>query len=86
MNTLEFKEEFFKSLNIIKNKNILASVHRKIEQLKDHVPIGKKLIHSPYWSIRVEKFRIIYRFKGSMVTIIRLLPRKYDYRELDLLE
>lgn len=86
MNKIEFKEEFFKSIKIVKDNRILKSIHKKINQLKEHVPLGKKLVNSPYWSIRVEKYRIIYRFKDDLVTIIRLLPRKYEYRELGALE
>ncbi|MFH1592033.1 MAG: type II toxin-antitoxin system RelE/ParE family toxin [Candidatus Woesearchaeota archaeon] len=86
MNKIEIKEDFFKSLKIVKDKSILRSILDKIQQLKNRVPIGKKLVDSPYWSIRVDKFRIIYRFKGEVVTIIRLLPRKFDYRELGALE
>lgn len=86
MNILEYKEEFFKSLKVIKDKSVLKSIKSKIDQLKKQVPIGKKLVNSPYWSIRVNRFRIIYRFKGKIVTIIRILPRKRGYRELGKLE
>ena len=63
MNRLEFKEEFFKSLKIVKDKKILKSINNKIQKLKDRVPIGKKLVNSPYWSIHINKYRVIYRFK-----------------------
>ncbi|MBS3155920.1 type II toxin-antitoxin system RelE/ParE family toxin [Candidatus Woesearchaeota archaeon] len=86
MNTIEIKEDFFKSLKIVKDNSTLKTIHQKIEQLKDRCPVGKKLVNSPYWSIRIDRYRIIYRFKGDKVTIIRLLPRKYSYRELGTLE
>ena len=86
MNTIEIKEDFFKSLKIVKNSSTLKTINQKIEQLKERCPLGKKLVSSPYWSIRVDRYRIIYRFRGDNVTIIRLLPRKHSYRELGTLE
>lgn len=86
MNKIEIKEDFFKSLKVVKNKLVLKAIYTKIEQLKHRIPIGKKLINSPYWSIHIGKYRVIYRFGGGVVTIVRLLPRKHDYKELGKLE
>jgi mRNA-degrading endonuclease RelE of RelBE toxin-antitoxin system len=83
MYNLTFRESFFKSLKSVKDKRILGDISRKIEQLKYRAPLGKKLIGNPFWSIRVERYRIIYAINGQDIEIIVLLQRKFDYRELD---
>ncbi|MFW6014526.1 MAG: type II toxin-antitoxin system RelE family toxin [Candidatus Nanoarchaeia archaeon] len=36
----------------------------------------------PAWSLRVNKYRVIYYLKDDGVEIITILSRKKDYREL----
>jgi len=82
MFTLIFTEQFDKSFSKIRNKIIQKQIWKKILELEKHAPLGKKLFGNPYWSIHVNKYRIIYELKGNQVTIADILLRKFDYREL----
>ncbi|NYZ77608.1 type II toxin-antitoxin system RelE/ParE family toxin [Candidatus Micrarchaeota archaeon] len=82
--TLIFKEQFEKSFSDIKDDVAKVQIWKKIQQLKEHAPIGKKLIGNPYWSIHVGRFRVIYilHAHSSEIELIDILERKHDYREL----
>lgn len=82
MNTLIFTEKFEKNFSKIKDKTIQKQIWNKIQELEQRAPLGKKLKGNPFWSIHVNQYRIIYQIAGSTVTIIDLLLRKHDYREL----
>ena len=57
-------------------------IWEKIIELENRAPIGKKLRGNPYWSIHVNRFRIIYEIKGTQILVADVLERKHDYREL----
>ena len=83
MFTLIFSEQFDKSFSKIKDKEIQKQIWNKIQELEARAPIGKKLKSNPFWSIHVNKFRIVYELKGSQVIIADVLSRKFGYREVD---
>ncbi|HLD19321.1 MAG TPA: type II toxin-antitoxin system RelE/ParE family toxin [Candidatus Nanoarchaeia archaeon] len=77
-----YSEDFEHSFSRIKQKELQNQIIIKIQQLKERAPLGKKLQGNSYWSVHVNKFRIIYLKEGNMIKIIQLLKRKFDYREL----
>lgn len=81
MNNLIFTEQFDKSFSKLKDKLIQKQVWDKILELENRLPIGKKLKGNPYWSIHINKYRVIYEFKGNNITLIEIIERKNDYRE-----
>jgi mRNA-degrading endonuclease RelE of RelBE toxin-antitoxin system len=86
MFNLFYREAFYKDLKKIKDKTIVNQIIKKTFQLEKRAPIGKKLVGYPYWSIHVNKYRIIYEIKGKNIEFYRLLLRKFKYRELRWLE
>jgi len=82
MFTLVFSEGFEKSFSAIKDKQHQQQIWKKILELEQRAPIGKKLKGNPYWSIHVNKYRVIYEIRGDQVLIADILYRKFDYREL----
>ena len=78
-----YREQFFKDLKEIKNKDIRERIVKKtLEFEKRDNPLGKKLEGVVYWSVRVEKYRIIFEKKGNDIDFYRVLKRKFKYREL----
>ena len=82
MFALLLSEKFEKTFSKIDDKNIRKQIWVKIQELEQNAPLGKKLKGNPYWSIHVNKYRIIYGLKGNQVLIADILQRKHDYREL----
>ena len=82
MNTLIFSEQFETSFSRLKDKRIRKQIWKKILQLEKRAPLGKKLKGNPYWSIHVNKYRVIYQMDGPVITIADILPRKHDYKGL----
>jgi mRNA-degrading endonuclease RelE of RelBE toxin-antitoxin system len=82
MFTLLFSERFDKSFAKIKDKKDRKQVWNKVLELEKRAPIGKKLKGNPYWSIHVNRFRIIYELKGDQVLLADILQRKHGYKEI----
>jgi len=82
MFTLIFSEQFGKSFSKIDDKNIKKQIWNKILELEQRAPLGKKLKGNPYWSIHINKYRVIYELKGNQIIIADVLKRKFDYREI----
>ena len=82
MATLLISEQFDKSFSKIKDRIMQKRIWEKIIELENRAPIGKKLRGNPYWSIHVNRFRIIYEIKGTQILVADVLERKHDYREL----
>ena len=82
MFALIFTEQFDRSFSRIKDKNFKEQVWKKISELENRAPIGKKLKGNPYWSIHVNRYRVIYQLIGNQIIIVEILERKNDYREL----
>ena len=82
MLNLLFSEKFEKSFSKIEDKNIQKQIWKKIQELEERAPIGKKLKEDPYWSTHVNKYRVIYELKGNQVVIADILQRKFDYRDV----
>lgn len=82
MYDLIFTEAFDKSFSKIKNKVIKNQIWKKILELENKAPLGKKLKNNPFWSIHINKYRLIYGLKSKQIIIIELLSRKKEYREL----
>ena len=82
--TLIFKEQFEKSFSDIKDDVAKVQIWKKIQQLKERAPIGKKLIGNPYWSIHIGRFRVVYMLHvhSNEIELIDILERKHDYRGL----
>ena len=66
----------------ILDKKLQKQIWGKMQELEQRAPIGKKLKGNPYWSIHVNKYRVIYELKGNQVIIADVLQRKFDYREI----
>ncbi|MFH1455803.1 MAG: type II toxin-antitoxin system RelE/ParE family toxin [archaeon] len=75
-------KKFESSLSKIKEKIIRKQIWKKIDELEFRCPIGKKLKDDSSWSIHINKYRVIYEFKGKKIKILKILPRKKDYRDL----
>ena len=82
MHTLIFTVQFDKSFSKIKDYVVKKQIWNKIFELENRVPIGKKLKGNPYWSIHVNKYRIIYEFDDEEVRIADILLRKNSYRDI----
>tara|TARA_Y100000294_G_scaffold125461_1_gene116876 strand:+ start:1345 stop:1593 length:249 start_codon:yes stop_codon:yes gene_type:complete len=82
MFTLIFTKQFDKSFSKIKDKKIQKQIWKKIEELEQRAPMGKKLKGNPFWSIHINRFRIIYGLKGEEITLADILERKHSYREV----
>jgi mRNA-degrading endonuclease RelE of RelBE toxin-antitoxin system len=78
---LLFSSKFEKSFDTIKDKSIQIQIWKKITELESRAPLGKKLKGNPYWSIHVNKYRVIYEMSGKQIFIADILKRKYDYAE-----
>ncbi len=80
---LIFKEKFDKSFSKL-DTALQTQIWKKIQQLKEQAPLGKKLVGHPYWSIHIGDYRVIYMLHQHTqeIEIIDVLKRKYDYREL----
>lgn len=81
---LIFKERFDSTFSKIKDSIAREQIWKKIQQLKERAPIGKKLTGHPFWSIHVGRFRVIYLLHAhsNEIELIDILERKHDYREL----
>ena len=83
MNYLYYKPAFFKDLEKkIKDKIIRKQIINKTLALEHYAPIGKKLVDCPYWSVHVNKYRIIYSIDKDKITFLRIFLRKHNYKEL----
>jgi mRNA-degrading endonuclease RelE of RelBE toxin-antitoxin system len=84
MYSLVFRVEFDKKFNKIKDKNLKKQIQLKLLQLKIHNPIGKKLVNTNYFRIRVRNYRIVYEiFENSKtIEVITILKRGHEYRDL----
>ncbi|MFO8016679.1 MAG: type II toxin-antitoxin system RelE/ParE family toxin [Candidatus Woesearchaeota archaeon] len=83
MHTLEYKPSFYKDLEkTVKDKLIRKQIISKTLEMENRAPLGKKLENCPYWSIHINKFRVVYEIEENTVTFLRVLPRKKQYREL----
>lgn len=80
--TLIFTEQFEKSFSKIKDTGIQKQIWNKILQLEDRAPLGKKLKGNPYWSIHINRFRVIYLLESDRAIIADILERKHDYRDI----
>lgn len=81
---LIFKEQFEKSFSKISDLIVKKQIWKKVQQLKDRAPIGKKLVGHPYWSIHIGRFRVLYVLhnRSQEIELVDVLERKKDYREL----
>lgn len=75
-------EEFDNSFDDIREYTIRSQIDAKILQLKINAFLGKKLKGSKYWSLRVNKYRVIYFISGNTIQLMTILKRKHDYKEL----
>jgi len=82
MFTLTFSAQFDRSFSKIKDTALKKQIWQKLLELEQRAPLGKKLKGNPYWSIHINKYRLIYQLVGDIVSIADLLERKHDYREL----
>ncbi len=84
MYELLFREDFNKKFNKIKDKNLKKQIYTKIIQLEIRNPIGKKLVNSNYFRIRIKNYRIVYEIfeDKKQVEIITILKRGNEYKDL----
>ncbi len=78
---LLFRESFYNDLKRIRDTVLVRRIKDKVLELENH-GLGKKLAGNPYWSLRVGDCRIIYLLEGETIEVIKILKRKYGYREL----
>ena len=80
---VHYRELFFKDLKNIKDKSLQRKIVKKTLEFEQRSePFGKKLKNVPYWSLRVEGYRIIFEKKDNDIDFYRILARKFKYREL----
>ena len=79
---LLFSKKFEKSFSKINDKIIKKQIWTKIQELEKRAPLGKKLKGNSYWSIHVNKYRVIYEIRSNQLLIADILQRKHDYKEL----
>lgn len=82
MYILIFSQNFEKSFSKVKDLAIKRQIWNKIIELEERAPLGKKLKGNPYWSIHVNKYRVIYMMKGVEIIVADILQRKHEYREV----
>lgn len=83
MNKIHYMEEFYKDLKHIKDNSLRKRiVNKTLEFEKKDKSVGKKLEGVPYWSVRVGKYRVIFENHINGIYFYRILPRKFNYREL----
>ena len=82
MFNLILSELFDKTFSKLKDNPAKKQIWKKILELENRAPIGKKLRGNPYWSIHIGRYRIIYELKGNQVIIADILLRKQGYREI----
>ena len=82
MFSLILSEKFEHSFSHIKDKNIRKQIWKKVLELEKRAPLGKKLKGNPFWSIHINKYRVIYKLEDVEVIILDVLQRKHDYREM----
>ena len=65
------------------NKNEKIIIKEKILKLKENPNLGKHLINSKIWSLRVLKYRVLYEVKeNKLIIILKIEHRKKVYREV----
>lgn len=79
---LIFTQQFERSFSKLKDNILEQQVWKKIKELEKRAPLGKKLKGNPYWSIHINRYRVIYELRSDQIIIIDLLERKHDYRDL----
>ena len=79
---LIFTQQFEKVFSKLKDRALEEQIWKKLKELEQKAPLGKKLKENPYWSIHINRYRVIYELRTSQILIINLLERKHDYREL----
>ncbi len=82
MFALIISERFEKSFSAIKDKNIRKQIWKKILELEKRASLGKKLKGNSFWSIHINKYRVIYQLEAVEVIILDVLQRKHEYREI----
>jgi len=82
MFTVAFSEQFEKSFSQIKDSILKKQIWNKVLELEQRAPIGKKLKGNPYWSIHINKYRVIYELRGKQVLVADILNRKFGYKEI----
>ncbi|MBD3259502.1 type II toxin-antitoxin system mRNA interferase toxin, RelE/StbE family [Candidatus Woesearchaeota archaeon] len=82
MFSLIFSDSFEKSFSKIKDYTARKQIWKKIQDLEKRAPLGKKLKGNPFWSIHVNKYRIIYQIEDVEIILIDILLRKHGYKEL----
>lgn len=67
MSKIHYREQFYKDLKEIRDKNIRERVVNKTLEFETREqPLGKKLEGVPFWSVRVGKYRIILKRRVMM--------------------
>jgi mRNA-degrading endonuclease RelE of RelBE toxin-antitoxin system len=84
---LNYEDLFKKQYKKIKDNNLRIRVTNKIQKLKQNSNLGKPLrySHKNHWSLRVGKYRIIYRIENDNIFIICFDHRKLIYEEILLM-
>jgi mRNA-degrading endonuclease RelE of RelBE toxin-antitoxin system len=82
MYKIGYKSSFYDDFrHTVKDESLRGRIKRKTLGL-EYRNIGKKLKDSPYGSLRVGKFRIIYRLDKDEIVFLRVIWRERNYKEL----
>ncbi len=83
MHTLLFDKEFKKDLDKL-DTNLRDRVLKKIRELKKYPELGKHLVGMDLWSLRIGKYRVLYKIihEKAQVLLLTFEHRKEAYRDL----
>ncbi|MDO8428186.1 MAG: type II toxin-antitoxin system RelE/ParE family toxin [Candidatus Diapherotrites archaeon] len=78
-----FEEDFKKEFKKL-DSPIQQQIKKKLFELQENPGLGKHLIGLPYWSLRVGKYRIIYKIneETKQVFLLKVNDRGHIYKEL----
>lgn len=80
---LIFDKKFKKRYDKL-DKSIQIQIKNKLLKLKVNPELGKHLLYLDLWSLRINKYRIIYKIKNDslLIFILTLEHRKSVYENL----
>jgi len=80
---LIFTEKFTKKLDSITKKD-RERILKKIDLLKENPFLGKRLVNSYFFKLRIGKYRVIYDVRGNLLEIflLEVALRKKVYKNI----
>ncbi len=77
-----YTEEFRRDVKKIKERDVLERLKKIIEHLRENPQTGKPLRYSltGLRSIKMGKFRVIYKIEGDKIILLKIGHRKSVYK------